>query len=126
MNLNLMAILEQPEGIRDGSSSLFKGNLGTMYHTPYRFDITVMGNYTGAQQWRQRAFDSSGQIELNVIEVDPRLLLSTRLAGRPFPSERLELAFTLWNISAFRERQVEHPKGQQVGPRAYGSMNYRF
>jgi hypothetical protein len=86
----------------------------------------LIGNYASAQQWRLREFDENGQLEVNTEEVDPRVLLTTRLASRPLKNKQFEMAATIWNITAFAERHREHPKGQLVGPRAYGSINYEF
>ena len=53
--------------------------------------------------------------------------LTTRLATRPFQDERLELAATLWNVLGLTGRTFrEHPDGELISGRVFGSLTYKF
>jgi len=56
------------------------------------------------------------------------VLVSARAAYRPMNDENLEFAATLWNATALSEsgRFREHPSGQLVGSRLFGSVSYKF
>lgn len=117
------------ERIVDGSTSAVKVNAGTSWRTPFRTDVTLMGHYVSAQTWRLRTFDPD---TLQVVPVEApigsRLLLSTRLAFRPFQDEGLELAANAWNLLSLLsgDGMLEHPDGQPVPGRLTGSISYRF
>jgi outer membrane receptor protein involved in Fe transport len=117
----------QPTAV-DGSASLFKANAGVQYRSPYRVDLSLAGHFVGAQTWALREFDASGGIQLVPQAIPARLLVSSRVAARPFPNDDLELSISGWNLLALANdlRGREHPKGQRVGPRILGSVSYTF
>ena len=129
-NVNVQRIMEDDGGqsVRDGSTSQVKLNAGVAYRTPWRIDGSVATHYASAQTWRIRDFNDSGELVVTEEPVAARNIVVARLAGRPAPDERLELAVTAWNLGhlvtgeAFRE----HPDGQLVGSRLYGTATYRF
>jgi outer membrane receptor protein involved in Fe transport len=128
-NLNLMTVLEEnPEGevLQDESASRVKLNGGIVYRSPWRTDLSLIGNYSSAQEWRLREFDESGDLVVVPAEVDPRTILGARLATRPLVDEVLELSVTGWNLLALSNPVQEHPKGQRVGPRIFGSIRLDF
>ncbi len=127
-NLSLQRILETSDGttVVDGSTSLAKLNFGALYRAPFRMDFTLMGHYTSKQAWRLREFDTAGQLVPDTVEIPGRFLLSARIAGRPFVKPDLELALTLWNPLGFADGFQEHPKGQPVGGRLFGSVTVGF
>jgi len=110
----------------DTSTPLAKVNLGATYRTPFRMDFSVNGYFTSAQIWRLREFDAAGQLVLNEAFVPANVIMTARIAGRPLPNERLEIAATLWNPVGFGEGFKEHPKGQTVGARLFGTVSYKF
>ncbi len=113
--------------VRDTSTSAVKVNLGTMYRTPWRADVTLDVHYMSPQTWRPREFDSQGNLVVFERHIPARTLLSSRVAFRPIPDERLEVSVTAWNLAALGGNGFqEHPKGQLVGPRVHGSLTYRF
>jgi outer membrane receptor protein involved in Fe transport len=126
-NLAIQQIMETSEGVteRDASTSVAKVNLGASYRTPWRIDVSTDAHYVSGQVWGMREFDDSGAIEVTEYAVAPRLILSARIAGRPFRGEDLELAAALWNFNA-GDGIYEHPNGQPVRSRVYGSATYRF
>ena len=116
-----------PQGnFLDESTPLIRGNLGVLYRAPFRMDFTLTGHYVGREVWRTPEFDSVGQVSLNVREIPDRFLLVARIAGRPVVKPELELAVTLWNPLGFGEGFREHPDGQIVAPRVYGSASIAF
>lgn len=129
-NVAIQQILERgaTETVVDGSTSLAKVNLGASYRAPFRMDFSFAGHFYSGQTWRQREFTDSGSIEIVEGNVPARFLMSLRVAGRPLPDRDLELALSLWNPLGFAPttRFREHPKGQLVGPRLFGTVAFRF
>ncbi len=131
LNVALQQTTEDVEGESsiDGSTSAVKVNAGGSWRTTWRTDLTVMGHYLSAQTWRLRTFDPDTlQVEGVEDQLDTRVLLSTRLAVRPFADESFEIAGTAWNLGALLsgEGVQEHPDGQPVTSRLHASASYRF
>ncbi len=131
-NINLMGVTEKPpqgKSVPDQSSSLLKVNAGTMYRTAYRTDLSYELHFYSKQTWRLRGFDDTGALAVNESEIPARFLMSARVGTRPFKDEALEVAATAWNIVALfseESRFIEHPQGQPVGGRLFGSLTYNF
>jgi iron complex outermembrane receptor protein len=130
-NVSISQVMERDtrsgDGLRDGSSSSVKVNSGVAWRSPWRTDLSLSSHYLSPQTWRLREFDDTGTIRVREEDVPARFFLNTRIAVRPFADEQLEIAATGWNLlnlagSGF----VEHPKGQPILGRAYGSVTYRF
>ena len=88
-----------------------------------------MVHYVGPQTWRQREFDASGNLVDNLVEIDRRILLSGRVAGRPLVNHDLELAVGVFNLLGLLpadDRFLEHPKGHPLGGTLYGEGSYAF
>jgi len=115
------------DGTRDRSMSGVKVNLGSMYRTPWRMDLTYDLHFVGPQTWSLRNFDSQGSVVFQDEEIPARTIMTARVAGRPFTDERLELAATAWNFTElFGDGFKEHPDGQYVHGRFFGTVTYRF
>jgi iron complex outermembrane receptor protein len=138
-NVALERVLRSSEGeeaVADRSAPLLKVNTGVTYRTPFRTDLSLHANYVSEQVWGQRLFDATGQIIVVESTIPSRLILSARVGVRPLPdNESLEIAAGVWNAGGFLESDdvdslvgafQEHPKGQPVGGRAYGSLVYKF
>lgn len=111
----------------DESMSQVKVNVGTLVRTPWRTDLAVHASYLSAQTWRERDFDDNGLVYVEELPLPARTVLVARLATRPLPNEDLELGVTGWNLLALADGGFrEHPLGQQVGPRVFGSATWRF
>ncbi len=112
----------------DLSTSEWKFNLGSTYRTPWRVDVGAHLHYVSPQVWRLREFDAEGQVINPEEAVQGRVIVAGRLGLRLLEDESLEVAATVWNPAGFVEsgRFREHPKGQLVGGRAYGSATWRF
>ncbi len=129
-NLNVQRIFEDDgqDVVPDGSTSLVKGNVGVAYRTPWRVDVAVHNHFMSAQTWRLRSFDDAGQLTVTEQPLPARNIAVARITARPTPDESLELGLTAWNLGhllggdAFRE----HPEGQLVSSRLYGTLTYRF
>ncbi|MCK6507175.1 TonB-dependent receptor, partial [Myxococcota bacterium] len=123
-------ITEAEEGVAvvDGSTSLVKGNLGAMYRSPWRIDAAAHVQCLSAQTWRLREYDDQGQLVVAEASIPARAVLAAELAARPFADGALELSLSGWNLGALVQGQGfrEHPKGQRVGPRVFGSATWRF
>lgn len=126
-----------PDGttVLDKSASAVKLNAGVMYRTHYRTDVALHASYSSAQTWGLRNFDSAGQLQVVDESVPARLVISSKIATRPFKDNDLELAVGVWNLGAMLGDvntpgvigpAREHPKGQPVGSRLYGSVEYKF
>jgi outer membrane receptor for ferrienterochelin and colicin len=118
----------QPVIEEDLSTSAVRVNAGVMYRSPWRVDLALHAHYRSEQEWRIRSFDEQGQIVETVEPLPARTILVGRVAARPFPGEALELSVSGWNLAdLFGDyRFREHPKGQLVGSRLYGSLTYQF
>ncbi len=130
-NVAVQQTTEQVDGetVVDGSTSAVKINGGGSWRTPWRTDLSIMGNYLSAQTWRLRAFDPTTlQVEPEDAPIAARFLLSARLAVRPFPDEAFEVSANAWNILSLitGEGVREHPEGQPVTGRLYVGAGYRF
>ncbi len=112
----------------DGSTALAHINAGVEYRAPFRMDFTVTGHYVSGQVWRTPSFDSRGAIAVEERPLPGRVLMVARVAGHPMRDPDLELALTLWNPLGFSDKLAfrEHPDGQIVGPRLYGSVSVAF
>ncbi len=117
---------------QDRSTSPVKVNAGAQYRTPWFTDLSLSVSYYSRQTWPLRSFNATGQLVPQPEDIPARVLLTARVAVRPLPGDdRLEIAGTLWNATAFAGDTgawgfQEHPKGQLVGPRLFGTVAYRF
>lgn len=113
---------------RDCSVSLAKANLGVMYRSPWRADASLHAHINSPQVWTLREFGDDGSLILPQEQVASRTILVARLAVRPLADESLELAGTAWNLLGLLGGDAfqEHPKGQYVGSRLYGTATWRF
>lgn len=123
-------ITEAEEGlsVADGSTSLVKGNLGAMYRSPWRIDAALHVQGLSAQTWRLREYDDQGQLVVAEASIPARAVLAGELAARPLADGALELSLSGWNLGALIQGTGfrEHPKGQRVGARVFGSATWRF
>ncbi|MEL6341855.1 MAG: TonB-dependent receptor [Myxococcota bacterium] len=131
-NLHLQEIIEDDGAgniLDDQSASLAKFNANVAYSTPFRLDVSAGVHLVSAQTWRLRDFSQEdGSLIESSIDIPARAIPYGRLAVRLLDDESLEIAGVLWNPVGLveEERFQEHPKGQLVGGRAYGSVTYRF
>ena len=135
LNLDLQQVWETtpasqsgPETTRrDGQTSAVKANAGAIWRSPWRADLSAHVSALSPQTWTLREYDESGELVSSEARVGARAIATARLAARPFADDSLELAVTAWNIGALLGEPVrEHPKGQLVGGRLYGSLRYAF
>lgn len=126
-NLDLQQIRDDA-GELDASTSLVKANLGALYRSPWRVDLAAHMHALSPQVWQERAFDASGELVVTPVEIPARFIVSTRLGVRPLEDDSLELAITAWNLLALIEGEgvQEHPSGQEVGGRLFGTASWRF
>jgi hypothetical protein len=129
-NASVSRVTENTDGTVtvNGSSSSVKINAGASYRTPYRTDVSMSLNYLSAQLWGIRAFDPQ-TLAIAVVdsELEARVLLSARLAVRPFVQEDFEVAINAWNFTELlADGFQEHPEGQPMTGRLYGSVAWRF
>lgn len=109
------------------STSLLKVNAGVMYRSPWRVDVGAHLNFVSGQVWRLREYDAAGQLVPRDVEVPARTIVTARVAVRPFPDERIEIAGSGWNLGALAGNTFrEHPNGQLVGARYWGELSWRF
>ncbi|MFK7929406.1 MAG: TonB-dependent receptor plug domain-containing protein, partial [Myxococcota bacterium] len=129
-NIAVQALLRQAPGedlVQDKTPSLVKANVGVQYRSPYRVDVSAAAHVVSSQTWSLRQFDEAGQIRNVDGPIPLRALVTARVAVRPFADEELELSVVGWNLAAFLvEAAREHPEGQLLQPRAFGSVSYRF
>ena len=129
-NVNVQRIYEDDgvETVPDGSTSLVKANAGVAWRTPWRSDLSLQNHYASAQTWRIRDFNDAGELIVTEEAIPARNILVARLAARPTPDEALELSVTAWNLGHLLggEPFREHPTGQRVSSRLFGSATYRF
>ncbi|MCO4743434.1 MAG: TonB-dependent receptor [Proteobacteria bacterium] len=111
---------------RSSEVSTFKGNLGASYRTKYRTDVAMDLNYIGKQEWAVSKIGGDGIFRDEYSIVPARLFLNGRVGVRPFQDEKLEFSLTGYNLIGFAKPAIEHPKGQRVGGRLFGSATYRF
>ncbi len=123
-------ILESEEGVTvvDQSTSLLKLNVGAMFRSPWRVDVSAHAQALSAQTWRLRDYDESGQLIVEEERTPARTVAVARVAARPMPDEGLELSLSAWNVVplVMGEGFREHPKGQRVGSRVFGNATWRF
>jgi iron complex outermembrane receptor protein len=112
----------------DGQTSAFKLNAGAAWRSPWRVDVSGQVHHLSPQVWRLREFDETGALQVQEQEVGARTIGVARLAARPFADDSLELSMTAWNIGSLISGQGfrEHPKGQLVSSRLFGTATYRF
>jgi len=112
----------------EGSMSSVKVNAGVLVRTPWRTDLATHAHYSSAQTWAERDFDDNGAVEITDYPIPGRTVLVGKVVTRPFAEEDLELGFTGWNLLALADGggSKEHPLGQTVGARWFGSATWRF
>jgi outer membrane receptor protein involved in Fe transport len=129
-NLHLQRIIEATGGVTvdEESASAVKVNVNVAYASPYRVDVSAGVHYLSPQTWRLRDFDESGAVVIVPESIDGRTIPTGRLAVRPLPDDSLELAVSVWNPLGLGDsgRIREHPKGQLITGRVYGTLIYRF
>lgn len=129
-NAAVERILESDGGVTvvDESTSTLKGNLGLMYRSPWRVDLSSHVQALSAQTWRLREFDDEGQLVVAEESIPARAILSAQVAARPMADGALELSLSGWNLLPLLtgEGFREHPKGQRVGSRIFGNATWRF
>lgn len=127
-NTSVQRTLERgPEiTVPERSSSLVRGSLGATWRTPVRLDVSASAHFYSPQTWRLRQFDDRGSIEIVERDVPFRALVSARIAGRPFLDPDIELGLTVWNPAGFVNPVREHPEGQPVGGRVFGTVRVEF
>lgn len=130
-NVNVQRIFQDSPGQElaiDRSTSFVKANAGVQYRTPFRVDLSAAGHFVGPQTWLLRGFAPDGGIELTPQSIPSRFLANARVAARPFNNEGIELAVTGWNLVALSSsaRTREHPNGQLLRSRIFGSVSYTF
>ena len=103
-----------------------KVNGGWMYRTPIRTDLTLMANYVSAMSGNASVYDDDGILQTDPVPLPAHVLLSARLAVRPFSDENLELAATGWNLTAPPEGFIENADGQWLRSRVHGTVMYKF
>jgi len=128
-NLNIAAI-PVPKGVETpnfGMPGLAKINLGSMYRAPFQTDFSLQAHYVADQVWPTNDFDDAGVLILSPQTVPARFMMSGRVGVRPIPDdEKLEVAVTAWNMLAGADGFQEHPKGQFLRSRIFGSFIYSF
>ena len=114
--------------ITNGTTPTWMANLGVAVRTPWRIDASSTVHLRSARVWSLPGFDARGQAITSAHELPAATLLTARLAARPFAEEDLELAMAAWNIGALvsGEGTPDHPKGQAVGGRLFGTVTYAF
>ncbi|TNE91059.1 MAG: TonB-dependent receptor [Deltaproteobacteria bacterium] len=127
-NATLTRLVENDGGEKnvDLGTSALKLNSGVMYRTPYDIDLSADVLFASMQRWRQREFDSSGQLFVNEIDLPTRVWLNARVGARPFADGNLELAVAGQNILGFFNPVEEHPLGHKVAGRLHGTLSYSF
>ncbi|MBO87847.1 MAG: hypothetical protein CL927_21050 [Deltaproteobacteria bacterium] len=112
----------------ESSMSTVKVNAGVVVRTPWRTDLATHVHYLSDQSWAERDFNESGQVEITDMPIPGRTVLVAKVAAHPLANEDLELAMTGWNLLALAEGGSfqEHPLGQDVGARWFGSATWRF
>jgi hypothetical protein len=97
----------------DRSVAELAANAGVTWRSPWRVDLSAAGHYRSETEWGLRDFDPATLgIVVTPESVAPRLLVSARLAARPFPEEDLEVGVVVWNPLAFAgDPYPEHPEG---------------
>ncbi len=128
-NVNIAAI-PVPDDVETpnfGMPGIAKINVGSMYRAPFQTDFSVEAHYVARQVWPLSEFDDEGTLILAPDPVPARFMLSGRVGIRPVPDDdRLEVAITGWNMVAGAEGYEEHPKGQYLKSRIFGSLIYSF
>jgi len=114
--------------IPEESMSKVKVNAGVVVRTPWRTDLATHVHYLSGQTWAERDFDEQGQVAITDLPIPGRTVLVGKVATRPLAEEDLELSFTGWNLLALADGGSfqEHPLGQEVGARWFGSATWRF
>lgn len=126
-NLALQQIRDD-EAELEQSSSFAKLNVGALYRSPWRLDLAAHVHTLSRQVWQERAFNEAGELVVTPKEIPARTIASVRLGARPLGDDRLEVAVTAWNLLALAagEGAQEHPSGQEVGGRLFGTAIWRF
>lgn len=129
-NVHLQRIIEDTGSaqIDENGASAAKVNLSAAYTTPFRLDVSAGVHYVSVQDWRLREYNDAGEVIIVETEIPARTIPTARLAYRPLPDESLELAATVWNPAGLIDGNGfrEHPEGQLVSGRVFGSVIYRF
>ena len=129
-NVALGRISQNVQGVvvPESSMSSVKVNAGVVVRTPWRTDLATHVHYVSDQTWAERDFNENGQVEITDMPIPGRTVLVAKVAARPMADEDLELAVTGWNLLALADGGSfqEHPLGQNVGARWFGSATWRF
>ncbi|MCB9766254.1 MAG: TonB-dependent receptor [Alphaproteobacteria bacterium] len=104
-----------------------KSNLSVGWRTPWTLDLGTQVSFVGGQTWPLRSFNADGQVVYEDADVDPYVILSSKLIWHPFDRDDVELSANAWNwLASIVGPHREHPIGQPVGARYFGNLTYRF
>lgn len=127
--LEMVMAEEDGEVHQDRATPVHRANGGVIYRSPWRTDLSMHAHWIDDQVWTIRSFDSSGEVLLTESELPGWVLISNRIVIHPLGDDRWSLSLDAWNWPALLESvgpHREHPLGQQVGARVYGSVSTRF
>ena len=127
--LTFVQALEEEDLVQQLSTPVHKINAGVIYRSPWRVDAAMHATWIDKQVWPIRAFDDQGQVVVTDTPLDGWVLLSNKLVLHVMKEQRLDLAVDAWNWLALLPAvgpHREHPLGQPVDARVFGSLTTRF
>jgi iron complex outermembrane receptor protein len=115
------------EDWRDRRHPMHTANVGATWRAPFGLDANVDLHIASAISVPERAFDADGAVIVEPCDAPAYAMLNARLGWRLLAGDRLELAVTGRNLTAWKDGgHREHCMGTPVGPRVLGSATYRF
>lgn len=105
-----------------------KVNAGVAWRTPWTLDLGMQLNWVDAQVWPIRGFNESGEFISVDTDSPGRVLLSNKVVWHvPAGERRVDVSMNAWNwLADVQADTVQHPLGQPIGSRYFGSIQYRF
>jgi iron complex outermembrane receptor protein len=111
----------------DQRTPIHKFNVGIQIRTRAGFDFEAFGHYASSQTWLEEGFDTDRGIRYYAFTIPDYFVLNARVGYRML-GDRLELGVVGTNLTDTRADvgHQEHPLGERLSLRIFGTASYRF
>jgi outer membrane receptor for ferrienterochelin and colicin len=115
--------VDDPVRLKEQQTSLHKVNAGIQWRARFGLDLAADVAWTSSQVWVEQVTDETRGVRFQAFDVQPLTWVNARIGYRLF-NDQLELGVVGTNL-AFQDKR-QHPYGQPLDTRVFGSAKLRF